>query len=129
MTPRSSFRALAATAVTSAVLTGCGSSAPALGATGPRAFTYDIVHRTLAGPTFAKSDKTTLLSLGQAMCGALDKGHTVSQLNDGLLATKSLGATADEDGRFVTTVVVTLCPKYVSQFTAAASPAPKSPAG
>lgn len=117
--------------MTSSLLTGCGSTsrAPALDATGPSAFTYDIVHRTLAGPTFATSDETKLLSLGQAMCGALDKGHTVSQLDDGLLATKSLGATSAEDGKFVTTVVVTLCPKYVSQFTAAASPAPQSPPG
>jgi hypothetical protein len=113
------------------VLTACGASspAPALSAAGPSAFTYDIVHRKLAGSTYATSDKAQLLTLGQSLCAAMDKGHTIGQLNDGLTATKSLKATADEDGKFVATVVATLCPKYVSQFTVAASPAPKSPAG
>jgi hypothetical protein len=48
----------------------------------------------------------------------------LSQLNDGLLATNSLTATAAEDGEFVSTVVVTLCPKYVAQITGIASSTP-----
>src|SRR3954454_6956932 len=121
MTSAGIARVVAGSLVTMALLAGCGASspAPALDATGPKAFTYDVVHRKLAGPAFAKSDKAQLLSLGQAMCVALDKGHTVSQLNDALIATKSVKATADEDGKFVTTVVVALCPKYVSQFAIA----------
>ena len=116
MTSSRTLRAVAGTVATGALLTGCGSSpAPALNATGTKAFTYDVVHRKFAGAGFANSSKSQLLSLGQGLCGALDKGHTTGQLDDGLVATKTIGATPQEDGEFLSTAVATLCPKYDSQ--------------
>jgi hypothetical protein len=129
VTSRRTLRTFAAASAAIGVLAGCGSSshAPALNAAGPKAFSYDIAHRNFAGPVFAKSDQAKVLTLGQSLCAALDKGHTVAQLNEGLLATKSLKASAAEDGEFVSTVVVTLCPKYVAQITGGlASSAPTS---
>ncbi len=108
------------------LLTGCGSSspAPAVDATGPEAFSYDIAHRHFAGPVFAASKPANLLTLGQAMCTQLDKGRTIAQLNEGMLATKTLTATAEDDAKFVSTVVVTLCPRYVPQLTGPTTAAP-----
>jgi Protein of unknown function (DUF732) len=114
------------TALTCAVLGGCGSPAPALDATGNKAFIYDVTHRKFAGPVFAGSTQSSLLSLGEGLCAELDKGRTVAELNRGLLATKSLATTSTADAEFVSTVVVTLCPKYTSQITGplGASPTP-----
>lgn len=122
------LRPLVLTAAIGAVLTGCGSSAPAVDATGTKAFAYDIAHRNFAGTMYAKSDKAQVLALGQGVCAQLDKGHTVAQVGAAMLATKSLKATSDEDAAFVSTVVLTLCPKYLSQVVppsgATATPAP-----
>ena len=108
----------------------CGHSAvPAVDATGSKAFVYDIVHRTFAGKTFAGTKQTDLLSLGQGLCSQLDKGHSVAQLNAGMQATKTLRASAEEDGQLVATAVLTLCPRYTPSITPVSSPAAKSPAG
>lgn len=115
---------MAIAAATAAMTAGCGSSPPAPDASGPSAFTYDVLHRKLAGDVFASSDKKSVLDLGQSLCGALDKGHTVAQLNEGLQATKSLKTTAVDDAKFVTTAVATLCPKYVPQILTTGSPTP-----
>ena len=113
--------------VATAALAGCGASpAPALNATGARAFSYDIGHRKFAGPAFARSKSADVLSLGQALCTQLDHGHSVAQLNDGLLSTKSVAASAAEDGEFVSTVVATLCPKYVPQIVGQAAATPSA---
>jgi hypothetical protein len=122
------LRAVAAGLAAATALSACGHSspAPALSATGPKAFTYDIVHRNFAGDGFAKADQPRLLALGQALCGALDKGRTVAQVNAGLVATKSLTATPAEDGQLLLTAVAALCPKYVAAITAAAGPTPKA---
>lgn len=63
------------------------------------------------GDTFRGLDTRTLVDLGHSICGALDKGYSVSDI--GALALSS-GITSEEAASLVAAAIVAMCPEHTT---------------